>query len=103
MPGHAFTRRMYSKFSGDNFQKLKPHHHIRLDIEFKMDCKIWESFLSDLNRSIVRPFIDLTSTISAERILFYSDASANPELGFGAIFGDSWTFGKMGSWLCKQM
>ena len=54
-PGCAFTQRMYAKYSktidfsasGLYRQKekvvkvLKPHHHIRLDSEFKMDCEIW--------------------------------------------------------------
>ena len=54
-PGWAFTRRMYSKFAGViNYQntrtgyphkKLKRHHHVRLDKEFKSDCLVWLQFL----------------------------------------------------------
>ena len=54
-PGRAFTRRMYAKYSevvninmgsGNKWleadkqhYKLKQHHHIRLDNDFKLDCK----------------------------------------------------------------
>ena len=27
-------------------QKLKPHHHVCLDNEFKEDCRVWENFLA---------------------------------------------------------
>ena len=93
IPGRVFTRSMYAKFSGPNVQKLKPHHHIKLDKEFRWDCSMWENFLLNIN-AVVRPFIDLNSSITAETLNFYSDASANAQLGFGVIFGDEWTFGK---------
>ena len=35
--GHAFTRRMYSKFTG-SMDTLKKYHHLHLDREFKDDC-----------------------------------------------------------------
>ena len=37
-PGHAFTSHMYAKFSG--LSNLKKFHHIRLDQEFKLDCRV---------------------------------------------------------------
>ena len=43
VPGRAFTRRMYAKFSGATNGKLK-HHHICLDSEFKGDCQVWLDF-----------------------------------------------------------
>ena len=59
VPGHAFTRQMYAKFSGTALLNkhngfLKPHHHIKLDNEFRLDCAIWERFLQDLD-SVNRP------------------------------------------------
>ena len=50
-PGCPFVRRMYVKYAkiidkSDNCQ-LKPHHHVRLDMEFKVDCNIWLQFLDD--------------------------------------------------------
>ena len=43
-PGRAFTRRMYAKFMNLS-QNLKKHHHLRIDKEFKEDCKVWLNFL----------------------------------------------------------
>ena len=37
-PGRAFTQRMYAKFADTN---LKQYHHVRLDGEFKRDCRVW--------------------------------------------------------------
>ena len=91
VPGRALTRRMYAKFSG--MTKLKPHHHITLDKEFKLDYKVWEVFLSG-DDSVMRPFIDMSEKVTADQLNFYSDASANRDLGFGAIFKNRWIFSK---------
>ena len=79
-PGRAFTRRMYSKFANvvnlkqgrnsgidesqavllkSNF-KLKRHHHVKLDQEFKVDCQVWLQFLTHhkLSKVVNRPMID---------------------------------------------
>ena len=51
-PGRTFLRRMYSKFAhavkilgnrpckGMDQILLKQHYHVKLDCEFKMDCRI---------------------------------------------------------------
>ena len=101
VPDRAFMRHMYSKFSGSsllskNGTLLKPHHHIKLDMEFKMDCMMWSSFLSDLS-AVNRPFINLDSCLNAKDVGFYSDASANKDLGYGIVFGNNWVSGK---WEC---
>ena len=98
VPGRTFTRRMYAKFSGEAMlnkkgKKLKPYHHIRIDAEFRRDCLMWEHFLVD-QHAVNRPFLDLSITTQATEICFYSDASANKELGYGAIFGERWLFGQ---------
>ena len=69
-PGRPFLRCMYSKYSnviklpshvGGKHKEtekarilrelnLKPHHHIRLDSEFKNDCQTWLSFLDCENQ-----------------------------------------------------
>ena len=54
VPGRAFTRRLYS-FMGGN--KLKPHHHIRVNSEMRRDLEMWLIFL-DHPSSFCRPFID---------------------------------------------
>ena len=100
-PSRAFTRRMYAKYGGKDFKpfantKLKPHHHIRLDAEFKNDCKIWLNFLNDdkLAKVVNRPMVNLSQNLLADQIVFYSDASAREDLDFGCILNKSWIFGR---------
>ena len=74
---------------------LKPHHHVRLDAEFKSDCKTWLAFLNiEFNESRVvlnRPMIDVVSPMSDALVIpFYSDASAAVDLGFGCVYEDRW-------------
>ena len=93
-PGRTFTRRMYLKFTGGTIikrdgTKLKDHHHVRIDGEFKNDCRVWQLFLNT-PLSVSRPFIDYSETRIATKLNYNSDASANPNLGFGVIFGKEW-------------
>ena len=103
-PGRTFTRRMYSKYTqtvniggcpkNANEFKLKQHHHVRLDSEFKSDCELWLQFLQEDNQdqiqsAICRPMVDLL-LLPGNDIAFYSDASAAKELGFGAILKNRW-------------
>ena len=76
--------------------KYKPYHHIKLDAEFKADCKIWLEFLSHENlKSVVnRPMIDIDIFTTSKEICFYSDASAVKNLGFGCIYNKRWIFSK---------
>ena len=98
-PGRAFTRRMYAKFApktglSTNKQlkgKLKQHHHVRLDKEFKLDCEVWVEFLSDPH-SVSRPFIDLNRKLSAEKLNFYTDAAAGRSRGAGCVLGRNCVF-----------
>ena len=99
-PGHTFTRRMYSKFSGlvdANGNKiqhstLKPHRHVRLDGEFKVDCLVWTKFLESSERGICRPFVDVNSWTSVETLDFYTDAAKGKLLGADGVFGSRWFF-----------
>ena len=90
--GCMFTRCMYSKFA--NLGKhLKPHHHIRIDAEFRFDCLIWQTFLKHhRDQAVCRPMVDLNKLTSAKDLFFYSDASTNPKLGFGAIYDKHWIY-----------
>ena len=108
-PGRTFIRRMYAKFSkvmnvngGDKAAEscnrmLKPHHHVRLDSEFKSDCKVWIQFLdqdSELASIVNRPMIDILSPdLTSSDITFYSDASASSTLGFGCLYRSNWIRG----------
>ena len=44
--GCTFTRRMYAKYANlqdaKSGNKLKPHYHIRVDGEFRLDCELLE-------------------------------------------------------------
>ena len=55
----------------------------------RMDLELWQIFLQ--HPSIYsRKFIDFNKSISATDLDFYTDASANPNLGCGGIFGTEW-------------
>ena len=112
VPGRAFTRRMYVQFQGflvskadesrNGFEKrLKPHHHISLDAEFRTDCKVWMEFLSSEDHTICRPFTDLAQVRQATVLNFYSDAAKSENLGFGCIFNEQWAFGRWGDFISK--
>ena len=98
--GRTFIRHMYNKASiykiqGTKQIKLKQHHHIRLDSEFKFDCEVWRYFLDNFRTTAVcRPTVDLDMNILAPDMNFSSDASANGDLGFGAVFENDWLFGQ---------
>ena len=102
-PSRTFTRRMYSKFGqvmdlpsrrskyNKHIQtssfKLKQHHHVRLDGEFKKDCEIWTRFLEMDEVSVVnRSMVDiLGSELMSRDIKFCSDASAAKIWGSAAF------------------
>ena len=97
VPGRMFTHRMYAKYSylsnklTKAGKKLKPHHHVALDAEFRFDCELWHTFLLNSSHAMVcHPMINLEFTNTAKQLNIYSDASANPELGVGATFNDQW-------------
>ena len=99
VPGRTFTRRMYSKYSNvlnnrtESGKYLSDFHHVRLDSEFKLDCKTWQWFLEMEDPLVVnRPMIDLSESVDSSVLNFYSDASANPGLGFGCIFTKNGSF-----------
>ena len=87
IPGRTFTRHLYAKLD----PKLKEHHHIRIDAEMRKDLQMWLEFLKHRS-SFVRPFMDFTKMLMASEIDFYSDASKNPKLGFGAKCDKAWLF-----------
>ena len=100
-PGRTFTRRMYNKYSAPvdkKDQKLKHFHHMKMDTEFKRDCRVWQLFLQSVeSMCLTRPFIDFESnsyTFNADIIGFYTDASTSKILGFGCYFNKQWTFGQ---------
>ena len=107
-PGQTFVRRMYVKFSDvinlggapvhSNEYKLKQHHHVKLDDEFKQDCRVWLNFLDEnMERMVCRPMVDILGIpATSDEICFYSDASTAKNLGFGCLLNNSWIQGYWG-------
>ena len=96
--GHTFIRRMYNAMMVTNVktgEPLKPYHHIKVNEQLKEDCKVWKEFISVQpgRMGICRPFVDLNQFETSETLNFYTDSSANGDLGFGGIFNDRWLFG----------
>ena len=108
--GRTFLRRMYSKFAGvlmgdslttANRRLLRKYHHVRIDEEFRNDCKIWLNFLQD-DEAVCRPFVDFTKTITARKLRFATDASWNPHLGFGCMFRTHWMYSQWEPFYIKK-
>ena len=97
VPGRAFVRRLYVNTSKDGKQ-LKPHHHVKISEENRMDLLVWRQFLMEPD-SYYRPFMEITA-FNAEQLDMYSDASGNYKLGFGAYCGPEWTFGQWDTQFC---
>ena len=96
VPGRAFTRRMYNKLklTDKKGRKLKQHHHVYLDKQFREDCTIWLQFLDECHskqRILYRPFMDLDRFTTSENLDFYTDASGI--VGYGCFFDGLWTCG----------
>ena len=85
IPGRAFCRRLYSRFSG----VVKPNHHIDINSEMRLDLRMWLRFLNHQS-AYSRSFFDTTSVTKADQINFFTDASRNYRLGCGGICGKSW-------------
>ena len=74
-PGRAFTRHLYSMYVTKNSQVLKPHHHVRVKKDNKLDLKVWETFLTN-TQIFTRKFIDFMDPTFVS-VRMYSDASRN--------------------------
>ena len=83
MPGRAFTRCIYTYFNSS----MKPHYHMNVTKEIKNDLSVWVSFIND---PIIycRLFLDFETTLQAEDLDWYTDASGS--VGFGGYFKNCW-------------
>ena len=83
VPGRAFTRRLYSMIS----PAFAAHHHINVNHEMKEDLRVWLEFLAN---PIVycRPFLDYSTTLVADKLDWYTDASG--VIGCGGYHRSSW-------------
>ena len=87
IPGRAFTSRMYS-FIPSN---MKPHYHINVNRELRMDLEVWKHFISQPD-IYCRPFMDFQK-LDADDIFMYSDASKSLTVGgFGALCDNDWMY-----------
>ena len=84
IPGRAFTRRLCAYTANE---KLKSHHHIRVNTEMRDNLNMWLVFLQHPS-VFCRPFLDFSNWIVADEIDMYSDASGS--IGVGALCGSSW-------------
>ena len=88
VPGRAFTRPLYSFIPAN----LKPHHHLKIKPQMKMDLMMWRKFLAH-PAVFCRPFADFNlNTNTAEDLDLYTDSSRNFSLGCSGIFEDEWFF-----------
>ena len=85
--GRAFTRRLYNLIPA----KMKPHHHIKINQEMRMDLAMWKEFLS---HAIVfcRNFSVFSHAKEATEIDLFSDTSHNFNLGCGGYYKNQWFF-----------
>ena len=97
VPGRAFTRRLYA-YTNTCTGKLKPHHHLRLNAEMRKDLEVWQTFLQH-PMVFAWPFMDFGRYWHADEVSMFSDAAKHPKLGFGAICGNSWTYGVWGDFI----
>ena len=87
VPGRAFTRRLYNFTESVNV--TSPNHHVQITGEMRLDLEMWLEFL-DHPSIFNRKFIDLKKELNSEEVDFYTDASANKNLGCGGISGTDW-------------
>ena len=82
-PGRMFSRRLIDLSTTVKFM----HHHITLNSEARADIQWWINFLPQWTAT---SFIPPTRAIRSTDLQLYTDAS---DLGYGAIFGNSWIQG----------
>ena len=90
VPGRAFTRRLYA-FTAAKGKILKPHNHVKINQEMKLDLQMWKIFIHHQS-AFALPFADFDVTLSPLVVDMYSDASRNLELGMGCTRQTSWAF-----------
>ena len=95
VPGRAFLRRLIDLTVGVH----SPHHYVRINREVKADLQLWQSFLTSFNG---RSFFLEDVWDSSDKLELYTDAAGS--LGFGAVFGRKWCYGKWpDNWLHQNI
>ena len=85
VPGRAFLRRLIDHSVGVH----SSCHYVRINKEVKADLKLWQSFLTGFNG---RSFFLQDFWDSSDKLELFTDAAGS--LGFGAVFGKKWCYGK---------
>ena len=94
-PGRAFLRRFYDLTQG----VTNPHHFIQLSSEAKADLRVWLTFLSSFNGVY---FFRNEIWENSVKLKLFTDAAGS--LGFGAIFGNAWCYGRWpDQWLHRNI
>ena len=83
-PGRPFLRRLTDLVIGVK----KPHFHIRLTRQVKLDLEIWLAFLDQFNGKSF--FLD-ADFLTGDYLQLYTDAAGG--VGYGALFGVAWFCG----------
>ena len=101
--GCTFTRGIYQKLKLTNAEGilLKQHHHVNLNKDFILDCKVWKNFLQTEDLRICRPFMDIFDK-TGKMINFSSDAAKKVGLGMGAVLNNNWMFAQWSEKFIKQ-
>lgn len=81
IPGRTFMRRLIGLTSGVK----RPHHHIRITREAKLDLEMWLTFLDTFNG--ISSMLDKQWSFNSD-INLYTDASGS--IGFAAYFDGRW-------------
>lgn len=82
--GRGFLRRLIDLTIG----VTKPHHHIRLTQQVKLDLRVWQEFLNSFNG---RAFFLDEDFLNGNCLELYTDASGS--IGYGAVYGKEWFYG----------
>ena len=83
-PGRPFLRRLFDLTVGIR----KPHFHVRLTNQVKLDLEVWLKFLQDFNGKSF--FLD-EKFLTGDYLQLYTDAAGG--IGYGALFGEGWFYG----------
>ena len=90
VPGRPFTRRLYyATATKEQNKQLKPHHHVNVNRELKLDIKMWLEFLRSPS-AYCRPFLDLKTGITAEEVFWFTDTAKGAARGCGGVCLDNW-------------
>ena len=87
VPGRPFCRRLINSICG----LTKPHHHLRITKDIRLDLLVWLHFFRHHNG--VSVFHD-RFWLSNEDVEHYTDSAGGLDRGFGIFFQTKWSYGR---------